>query len=135
MKNFIKEFFEEFGDFIFLFFAFVIIFISLQFRVIIVDGNSMNPTLKNGDIGIVHITQDIKDKDIIMLDTADAGIGADIIIKRYVDNLSTTSEVYVLGDNTENSKDSADFGRLSRSSVIGNLIVYYSFAEHRFVFL
>lgn len=133
--KYIKEFFEEMGDFIFLFFAFVIIFISLQFRVIIVDGNSMYPTLKDGDIGIVHITKNFKDKDIILLDTKDAGIGADTIIKRYYDDLSTSKEVYVLGDNTENSKDSADFGRLDRKSVVGNLIIFYSFEQHKIVCL
>lgn len=107
----------------YLFFALTIIAL-LKFRIIQVNGQSMCPTLKDGQICIALNTAKIKDGDIIVLNTKNEDIPADYIIKRYYEDKSDNESVFVQGDNTNNSLDSRIYGNFDRKNIVCKLIFY-----------
>lgn len=95
----------------------------LKFNLVIVSGNSMNPTLTNHQVCIMMKTKQINDGDIIVINTKNiAKIPAKSIIKRYNADYSTPQMIYVEGDNKNNSLDSHDFGLINRHNIKGKII-------------
>lgn len=106
---------------IYLFYILTIVFI-IKFRIIVVNGQSMNPTLHDGQICIALNTNKINDGDIIVLDTKNTNIPADYIIKRFYEDKSDDQTIYVQGDNYNNSLDSRTFGNISRDRIVCKVI-------------
>lgn len=100
---------------------FDIIFL-LNFRIIHVNGQSMCPTLHDGQFCLAMITNKIEDGDIIILNTKQDNIPADYIIKRFYEDKSDSTSVFVQGDNTEHSLDSRVFGNFDREKIVGKII-------------
>lgn len=108
---------------IYLFICAFLIFFNFNFGIAIVDGHSMDPTLHDNQICIMKKNCAINDGDIVVVDTSDySNIPANSIVKRYIADLSTSDEVYLLGDNSKNSLDSRKLGLLNRSDIIGKII-------------
>ncbi len=101
------------------------IIFSLTNKITIVNGSSMYPTLKTGQIVLVSKIMKPNDKDIIILDTTKASNwdkpDAKYIIKRYYKEDSTDGNYYVLGDNYSNSYDSRYVGQFDKSCYIGKV--------------
>ena len=89
------------------------------FKLAQVQGNSMNPTLQNGDFIIVSAITKPADQDILILDVHDTDIDTDSIIKRYYEEKSTNNAVWVEGDNKEHSLDSRKLGTFEEERIIG----------------
>lgn len=136
--------FTGFGISLLLLFAFAV-FVKLNFRTVIVDGHSMEPTLQPEEKVLVSsaywLVGGIRHKDIVVL--KDPG-GNGYIIKRVaflggeripVDKWPETrrleegefilpeGSLYVLGDNALQSEDSRRFGPVKMNQVIGKVVV------------
>lgn len=106
----------------FILFYILTIAIIIKFRFISVNGQSMCPTLHDGQICIAMNTNKIKDGDIVVIDTRDLDIPADYIIKRFYEDKSDSNTIYVQGDNLNHSLDSRTFGNLSRDRIVCKVI-------------
>jgi signal peptidase I len=123
----------------------VAIFFNLNFKTVIVSGNSMLPTFKDGRKVVISkaywLIGPIKKKDIVVLrDTGPTGY----IIKRVYrmggekvdwanapdshrlksgDYTVPEGTVYVLGDNRMHSEDSRKFGPVEVGEILGKVVV------------
>lgn len=124
------------------------ILFTLKFKIVVVSGNSMEPTLYNKQILIAKKQfDDIKYSDIIVLKVEDYGI----IIKRVVgmsgDKITSENgllkinnlvysnyhyhfentiildknELFIIGDNYGSSIDSRDFGSVKKENIIAKV--------------
>ena len=118
---FTKDFFK--GLFIVIGVLLVAIILA-TFAISSTDGNSMYPTLKDGDTLLINTTVEPKDGDIIILDTADMEgweNKSKQIVKRYYEEYSTDG-YYVIGDNSERSYDSRMTGEFDKERLLGVVV-------------
>ncbi|MFI3177421.1 MAG: S26 family signal peptidase [Eubacteriales bacterium] len=97
----------------------VVLILATQYTTMTVSGDSMEPTLSDGDplyLKIYHQGQEIPDDSLLILTIDYEGEPLDVV-KRYVADQSSETEVYFLGDNEEDSYDSADIGAVPISCV------------------
>lgn len=80
-----------------------------------VVGDSMKPTLREGQIVVAFKNKNIKLRSLVIVKTKDREI-----IKRVAKIKG--QKVYVLGDNPAHSKDSRDFGWIAIDDVIATVI-------------
>lgn len=96
------------------------------YKIAMVSGHSMEPTLNDGEFCILQTRCTLEDGDIIVIDTTEEpNIPVSSIIKRYIATQSSSDEIYVLGDNRSHSYDSRKFGRLKRKNVVGKIILTF----------
>ena len=118
---FTKDFFK--GLFIVIGVLFVAMILA-TFAISSTDGNSMYPTLKDGDTLLINTTVEPKDGDIIILDTSDMEgweNKSTQIVKRYYEEYSTDG-YYVMGDNSEHSYDSRQVGEFDKECLFGVVV-------------
>ena len=118
---FTKDFFK--GLFIVIGVLFVAMILA-TFAISSTDGNSMYPTLKDGDTLLINTTVEPKDGDIIILDTSDMEgweNKSKQIVKRYYAKYSTDG-YYVMGDNSEHSYDSRQVGEFDKECLLGVVV-------------
>ena len=88
----------------------------LKFKI---QGHSMEPTIKNGQTVLVsslpYIFKKPKVNDVIALEN-----GNKILIKRILK--MNAQEVFIAGDNLEDSLDSRKFGMVSKNKILGKVI-------------
>lgn len=130
----------------------VIAFICF-FKIIIIDGQSMEPTLRSGKFTLaLRKCSTIKQNDIIIFESEDYGVcvkrvvackGDEVKIKNnklYINGAERINyscqdsqetfirlregEYYVLGDNANASIDSRTLGSITADMIIGKLILY-----------
>lgn len=129
----------------------VVIFTQCLLTVLI-DGDSMNPTIKDGEIVVVSRYSGIQYGDVVVIDMGNRllikrviGMGGDTIeiqdgkvyrngklLKENYTMGETTSlytyvnvkegEIYFLGDNRENSNDSRAEGTVKESQIVGVML-------------
>ena len=102
----------------------LVVMILTTFAITTTDGNSMYPTLKDGDTLLINTTVEPKDGDIIILDTADMEgweNKSKQIVKRYYEEYSTDG-YYVIGDNSERSYDSRMTGEFDKERLLGVVV-------------
>lgn len=118
--------FQKILDILFCITTILLIIFSFKYRIAMVSGSSMNPTLRDGQFCLIKLTDELQDGDIIVIDTKDiSNIRAESIIKRYQESKSTEEGIYVLGDNYLNSYDSRKFGLIDRKNLIGRVVVIF----------
>lgn len=83
-----------------------------------VEGDSMLPTLKNGDMVLVKLTENLQIGDIVV---AKHPYRTTPIIKRITD-FSTGGKLFLSGDNPDESSDSRVFGEIDKNDVLGKVI-------------
>lgn len=98
----------------------------------------MTPTLVKGDVILISkLAYEIfgidykspEPSDIITFTYSD-----ELLIKR-VKDVSSEGNIFVVGDNTENSVDSRDFGYIDYDNVDGRAIIKINFTSLTFKFL
>jgi signal peptidase I len=144
MKKRKQAAFTGFGLTLLLLFAFAL-FLNLNFHSVIVDGQSMLPTLTPGQRVMVSkaywLVGDISDKDIVVIRDPTANgfiikrvfrMGGETVpvdkwpeFRHLEDGPYTVpdGEVYVLGDNLLESEDSRKFGPIGVDKIIGKVVV------------
>ncbi len=105
----------------------IFVFTSL-FKISIVDGTSMNPTLQDKQVTVCATFLEPKDQDIIVIDTNKAEnwpqyCKTNYIIKRYYERESSPDHYFVRGDNAEISIDSRYVGEFDKKSLVGVVIL------------
>ena len=138
----IKEFFKDTAKIV-VTIAIVLVVIVYVVSITQVVGNSMHPTLKDGEILILNklkykITE-VKRGDIISLKYADTYISTNL---KYDDfDLKTLGYekipdgyYFVLGDNRENSMDSREIGLIPKKDIIGKVSIrFWPFNKFKFL--
>ncbi len=102
----------------------VIFILNLNFGIIIVSGNSMHPTLEDGNILIYKKNVDkyyVNDIAIFSDHTGEINKGNEIV--KRITNLDDDL-VFLEGDNKENSLDSNSFGWVSEDDILGVVLFY-----------
>jgi signal peptidase I len=82
-----------------------------------VTGNSMEPTLSEGDYVFLLKTKQPKKNDIVVMRKPGS---EKMIIKRVLNHKK--NRIFVIGDNQEASTDSRSFGSINRQQVVGRVI-------------
>lgn len=83
-----------------------------------VDGDSMSPTLENGDLVLVNFQTEFKVGDIILANHPfDKG---EKLIKR-IWKISPEGKYFLVGNNLAKSTDSRHFGELSAQDILGKV--------------
>ena len=107
------------------------LYITNNFSLHQVSGDSMNPTFESDQIIFVAKNIEPKDNDIIILNTSyinNYEASGKHIIKRYYKEYSING-YYVLGDNSAVSYDSRYYGEAPKSSIEG--VVLFSFPSFK----
>lgn len=120
----VKEFLKEFRLVLILFVLAIALFVVKRyfFGIVKVDGDSMYPTLKDGEYVLMKITEDVEVGDIIILHVDyEFGMDSEFIIKR-VAEIAEDGSVYVLGDNSKVSHDSRQCGYFPKEIIRGKVI-------------
>lgn len=108
----------------FLIIVIALLVLSSRYDIQTVSGNSMNPTLKDGDIILVDLNKTPEDGDILTIDaykSSNWDQDSNYIIKRYYADYSTNG-YYVMGDNSEVSYDSRYVGEFDKDSLNGVVV-------------
>ena len=83
-----------------------------------VEGDSMSPTLENGDLVLVNFQTEFKVGDIILANHPfDKG---EKLIKR-IWKISPEGKYFLVGNNLAKSTDSRHFGELSAKDILGKI--------------
>lgn len=109
-------------------FLFVLFIRTFLFEIKVVSSTSMEPTLKDGDLIFVSkVAYDIfgidynspQRNDVIVFD-----MNSQMLVKRIYQTKNENDNllIYVLGDNSDNSIDSRDFGFFNEDRIIGKVI-------------
>ncbi len=120
----VKEFLREFRLVLILLVLAIALFVVKRyfFGVVKVDGNSMYPTLKDGEYVLMRITDEVEVGDVIILHVDyEYEMESEYIIKR-VTEITEDESVYVLGDNAEYSFDSRHCGYFPKEIIRGKVI-------------
>lgn len=87
-------------------------------RGIIVEGNSMSPTLENGDTVFIKSANKIEKSDIVL---ANHPYKKGVKILKRVAEITDDGKLNLIGDNPSESSDSRSFGKISLGDVIGKV--------------
>jgi nickel-type superoxide dismutase maturation protease len=90
-------------------------------RRVVVDGPSMEPTLRRGDRLVVVRRMRLRAGDVVAV--RDPGHAPRLLVKRVV--ARSGDEVVVAGDNPALSTDSRTFGPVPRRAVVGRVVYRY----------
>lgn len=94
----------------------------LPFTRVVVRGDSMLPALEPGDRLLVRRTRRVRPGDLAVV--ADPREPDRLLVKRVIE--AGTDVVVLAGDNADASTDSATFGPVPRSGLIGRAVYRYS---------
>lgn len=96
---------------------FILLFCLLSvFRPIVVQGQSMEPTLQTGDTLLCSTLKNPEIGDIVVIRPF-LSVGEKYIIKRVTD--IKDDKIFVEGDNKNNSYDSRNFGYIEMDQILG----------------
>ena len=92
------------------------------FDIQLIQGRSMEPTLKSGDLVLVEKTDSVQPDDLVVFFNP-LSESKQRLVKRVIASrvLEGSSRLYVLGDNAEHSVDSRLFGEVNGNLVDGRV--------------
>lgn len=120
----VKEFLKEFRTVLILLVLAIALFVVKRyfFGIVKVDGDSMYPTLKDGEYVLMKITDEVEVGDIVILHVDyEYDMESEYIIKR-VAEIAPSGSLYVLGDNSAVSHDSRQCGYFPKEIIKGKVI-------------
>ena len=88
-------------------------------RAFLVEGDSMMPTLKNGDSVLIDTKAKIGIGDLVL---ANHPYKSSVKIIKRITDITRTGELKLTGDNPAESTDSRTFGRVSKANLIGKVV-------------
>ncbi len=87
-------------------------------KVILVEGNEMLPTLKNGDAVLLDPTAEVEVGDIVL---ANHPFKQSVKVIKRIGEISTDERFLLIGDNPGESSDSRSFGAIPKSEILGKV--------------
>jgi len=118
LQYYIKQRRDTMGKLISLAILSIIGAVKLKYKLLMVSGSSMYPTLKEGDVLLVDKRAELEEDQIVIL--KDPQNPKKVLVKRII--VLDSEYAWVEGDNNGNSRDSRDFGEVSRTNIIGKVI-------------
>ena len=114
----------------------IFFFILFDFKLVVINGNSMQPTLPNGSYAIVdkYLFKlfEIRKNDILLFKKENeevvkkiAGFPNEKILIENKEYELGPDEVFLLGENLPESIDSRDYGALPTKSIQGKIVISY----------
>lgn len=88
-------------------------------KVFLVEGDSMIPTLANGDKVLIRPAVSVTVGDLVV---AEHPYRSDVKVVKRVGYVSGDGRLTLVGDNPTESSDSRTFGTVSIESIIGNVV-------------
>ncbi|MCW5961162.1 MAG: nickel-type superoxide dismutase maturation protease [Pyrinomonadaceae bacterium] len=99
-------------------FDIALIFLGQRFRYI-VEGNSMFPTMRDGEEVLVDRNAEVKVGDIVV---AKHPIEQTTEVVKRIDRINERGHFFLIGDNPDDSNDSRHFGAVSVEYIKGKVI-------------
>jgi nickel-type superoxide dismutase maturation protease len=96
-----------------------ILFFLGRYRALLVDGDSMLPTLKNGDTVLVDPCASGNIGEIV---AANHPYRQNIKVIKRVESISPEGRYTLVGDNSSESTDSRTFGTVSKNDIAGRVV-------------
>ena len=114
----------------------IFFFILFDFKLVVINGNSMQPTLPNGSYAIVdkYLFKlfEIRKNDILLFKKENeevvkkiAGFPNEKILIENKEYELGPDEVFLLGENLPESIDSREYGALPTKSIQGKIVISY----------
>lgn len=88
-------------------------------RAFLVEGDSMTPTLGNGDVVLVQPSKVYRARDIVL---AEHPYKSSVRILKRIGQIEQSGTLQLIGDNPLASTDSRTFGAVSIESIIGRVV-------------
>ncbi len=96
-----------------------ILFFLGRRRGFMIEGNSMLPTLKNGDAVLINPQAKFETGDIVL---ANHPFKQSVKILKRIGEISKDGSFLLIGDNKDESSDSRSFGKISASEILGKAV-------------
>jgi nickel-type superoxide dismutase maturation protease len=100
------------------FFEIALIFFGYRFRYI-VEGNSMFPTMKDGEEVLVDRNSEVKVGDIVV---AKHPIEQTTELVKRIERINERGHYFLVGDNPNDSNDSRHFGAVTKEYIKGKVV-------------
>lgn len=100
------------------FYEIALVFLGSR-RKYICEGNSMNPTLKDGEAVLVDTAAEIEVGDIVV---AKHPVEQTSEVVKRVERINERGHYFLVGDNLEDSNDSRHFGAVTREYIKGKVV-------------
>lgn len=95
-----------------------ILWLLVKHEIFEIEGESMSPTLIEGDLALVNFQAKIKEGDIILAHHP-FEVGSKLI--KRVWKITDEGKYFLIGDNLPKSTDSRDFGELPAKDILGKV--------------
>ena len=86
---------------------------------IIIEGDSMTPTLKTGDRVLIDKSSPISIGDVVV---ANHPFKSSVKLIKRVSSIAPDGNISLIGDNPNESSDSRGFGSINRTDIIGRVV-------------
>lgn len=95
-----------------------ILFFIGRRRGFLVEGNSMLPTMKDGDVILINPKAKLKQGDVVL---ANHPYKKSVKILKRVKEFTENGDLFLIGENTDESTDSRTFGAVPLKCLIGKV--------------
>lgn len=102
----------------------ILTILVLKFEIIVASGESMLPTIEDGDFLLIYKSKRIKYNDIYVIDLYIPNTYHNLVVKRITDSKTALlgELIWIEGDNKSKSYDSRMFGYIESKYIVGRVI-------------